>query len=193
MGVKSIPFVPIRPADKSIPVSVPNFIFKSQDQTQWCWAACAEMALLTSGASDKPQCEIVRDLFGEKKCCDEPGALECNKGCTPDQVTDLYLSLRMDAKRRPLPDPSAGAAVQNIWRIIQDEISSRRPVEIHYDFVNDGSHVVLVSGWDIDDQGRLRFHVADPQELSARYAAENLSTLDQRGKWINMWTGIKPQ
>jgi len=205
--MKNIPRVRINPTDTSQPVMVENVVRKQQCQTEWCWAACAQMALAAGRQPAVCQCEMANRIFNKVKCCDEPGSSGCNNGCKPDQVTDLYDKLNIHVNpRQPLPVPTAGGDVQNIIQMILNEIpegnaGARRPVEIHFE-VGGGSHVVMVTGWARDDQNGLRFFVIDPwrQRDSRMYNANALSTLagsvlggNSIIKWANMWTGIQPK
>lgn len=46
-----------------------------QEQTEWCWAACAEAVLNAIGTAPLPQCQIVGAIQNDPACCSHPYAV----------------------------------------------------------------------------------------------------------------------
>jgi hypothetical protein len=131
----------------------------AQQQTFWCWAACAEMVLALKGQS-MSQCAIAGIALNRADCCSAGGAT-CNTtipvadGPGSPSIMALYADPRIGVRATFLP----GFLRQQELR---DEIEARRPVQAAFDQTTTG-HIVLVVGWQPDGSD-ARFLVHDPQD-----------------------------
>jgi hypothetical protein len=151
----------------------------SQEQTEWCWAACAQMVLQFYGNSSVQQCDLASKLFGEP-CCANPDSPLCNE---PAQVPDLagvYAQWGRNAVLVPGDVP---------FETLQSEINANRPIEIGFIW-NDGTgHQVLVCGWNIDGTGPYLL-VNDPKWGSGAVYYSNLQAAYGWGSWKWTWQSI---
>ncbi len=181
----SISFQEPLPNEKVI--NVPQI---KQEQSNWCWAACAEMILHYYGGTTGTtiqQCEFADELFGRTECCSEPSSLACNRPCEIRDVSDLYSSqdIHSELVNNPVP-----------FSTLQSEIGDGRPVEVAYFWGDNGGpgHLVIVRGWRID--GNEEFvHVNDPADspttMSGIVAYSELLAPYGEGEWSYTWIEIQ--
>jgi peptidase C39-like protein len=143
-----------------------------QEQTLWCWVACALMILESQGGHSPSQCEFVNETFGVSGCCEEPGSEFCNRPCNPDRVESLLLSRGIFMSRKGIVG----------FEAIREQVASGRPVEVYLRNIN-GGHVVVIGGCYELEEPMLVIH--DPLEsVEASWAFDALT---ERG-WEFTWT-----
>jgi len=171
-----IVFSPPRLGAKSL--SVPQI---NQEQTQWCWAACADMVLHYYGNSGVRQCDFANWLFGQTGCCASPSSPVCNQPCAVNDVQRVYTQWGI------LSAPSSGTVP---FSTLEFEINGDRPVEVAYAWTGGGGHVAVVSGWDRNATGPF-VRINDPAYGSGGVYYSDLLTAYGLGTWFYTWTGIR--
>ena len=123
-----------------------------QQQTQWCWAACADMVLHYYGNTEVQQCDFANWLFGLSGCCSSPSSELCNRPCRVADVSGVYSnwSIRGTPMNRTVS-----------FSTLQSEINAGRPVEVAYQWRGGGGHVAIICGWDTNSTGPF-VRVNDP-------------------------------
>jgi len=158
-------------------VSVPQI---NQEQTEWCWAACAQMVLQFYGDSTVQQCDLATQLFGEPTCCSDPSSALCNEPAQVPDIAGVYASRGRNANLVIGSVP---------FETLQDEINANRPVEIGFAW-NDGTgHQALVCGWNVDDTGPYLL-VNDPRWGSGAVYYVNLVAAYGWGSWQWTWVSM---
>lgn len=159
-------------------INVPQI---KQEQSLWCWAACAEMVLHYYGNAGVRQCDFANWLFGQSGCCSSPSSSVCNRTCVVADVQRVYTQWGI---RCSLTNGTVS------FSTLQFEINGDRPVEVAYQWEGGGGHVAIVRGWDrINTQPFVR--VNDPAYGSLGvYYAELLAAYGF-GTWFYTWTGIR--
>jgi len=152
-----------------------------QEQTEWCWAACAQMVLRYYGNNTVRQCDLPSRHFGQP-CCEDPGSVLCNE---PAQVPDIA-GIYKDWGR-----PSAAKYVSGSvpFQTLQGEINAKRPVEVGFIWDDGNGHQAIVCGWDIDDTGPLVL-VNDPRWGSGAVYYANLVLAYGWGSWRHTWISM---
>lgn len=168
------------PGAAANPLTVP---YQHQQQTEWCWAACAEMVFRFYGRVFGQQCDLADWLHGPAGCCANPGSGACNKACAPSDVALVYRNWRVRSSfvYGPILFPD-----------LEAEIQTGQPVEVCWHQAGGTRHVVLVIGTQTNILGQwVRMH--DPrQKVSRRQVLYNdLLTARGRGSWIFTWTGLR--
>ena len=152
-----------------------------QEQTEWCWAACAQMVLQFYG-TDVQQCSLASQLFGIPNCCSKPAPELCKN---PAQVPDIASVFTDNGRSAPT------FVDDNVtFETLQSEINENRPVEIGFDWGNDNGHQVLVCGWRIDAVGPLLL-VNDPLYGCGPVYYVNLVAAYGWGVWRWTWMGLR--
>ncbi|MBV8977720.1 MAG: C39 family peptidase [Alphaproteobacteria bacterium] len=113
-----------------------------QRQSNWCWAASAEMAMRYLGL-DVPQCVQASYEFrppndgspdvGRNKCCDAPST-NCNQGGWPQFSTYHF-------------DASNTSNAPLSFEQIRTEIDAKRPVLFSWHWVGNGGHMMVIVGY----------------------------------------------
>ena len=179
---KSINFREPSPNEKII--NIPQII---QEQSNWCWAACAEMVIRYHNESATQQCELANELFNRTECCSDPSSPNCNRPCETRDISNLYSRKHIHSK-----------FVENAvtFSKLQSEIDADRPVEVVYfwrDWEKPG-HSVIVRGWRIEDKEEF-VHVNDPADtpttMSGLVAYSELLTPYGEGDWSYTWIKIQ--
>lgn len=161
-------------------------VYAAQQQTMWCWAACAQMVLQCLGVAPAlTQCEIAGKRFGVD-CCASPGP--CNHPCPTAEVENLYITLGVGCHciEKPLDRERLLA-----------EATAERPVQILYMYLNRTvGHYVLVVGEYSSKSGRVYLRVADPHETRGKRSVlfedfEDVTTDKGRGTWAWTWFKMK--
>ena len=164
-------------------INVPQI---KQEQSNWCWAACAEMILRYYDGSVIRQCEFANELFGETLCCLMPSSPDCNRPCRKKDVSRLYSSKHIYSKLVEETIP---------FSKLRSEINAGCLVEVAYLWENSGGtgHVVIVRGWRID--GKEEFvYVNDPGDSLGEYrivAYSELLAAYGKGNWTYTWIEIR--
>jgi Papain-like cysteine protease AvrRpt2 len=150
-----------------------------QEQTEWCWAACAQMVLQFYGNFTVGQCDLASQMFGES-CCGNPSAPLCNKPSQVPTLANIYT-----------PYGHSAVLIQNYvpFETLQSEINANRPVEIGLNWGNETGHQLLVCGWDIDSLGQ-RLLVNDPLQGTGPVYYVNLLRAYGWGYWQYTWQSI---
>lgn len=195
MGVKSLIPLDFEPTPLPGSVTVPDLVRVLQDQNHWCWAACTIMVLNRYDISGHTQCELASSLFDpqNKSCCDHPASTKCNQGCDTDKIETVYSGFKIDCQQEPIPDGPSTVFIDHLLSTIRAEIDAKRPVELRYVMDINSSHAVLLTGYVPTSDGGFRYMVTDPLHTGGCMTGDALATLDGRGNWANIWTGIKPQ
>jgi hypothetical protein len=160
-----------------------------QEQTNWCWAAAADMVADRYGMPEVRQCRLAQDLFNLiPDCCRPENAVNletCNKGCDVEDVAPVYLSLGIGAQ-------FTDGLVTFVDLV--SEINDCRPVQVAFQWSGGpGGHVALVIGYGHDQDGYF-FVVNDPldQFQMALVRFDSLISAYGQGEWFWTWTDIQP-
>lgn len=121
--------------------------YVKQTQTQWCWAACAEMVARYHGAADVKQCALANFLHGQTKCCASPGSAACNLPCSFEGVGQVYNHLGINCISHTWPVNA---------QVVLRELNAGRPVEVGYAWSGGGGHVAVIYG--VTPAGMLAVH-----------------------------------
>lgn len=179
MAIKKAALVPI--AEPPPWAGQVDIRYIKQEQTNWCWAACAQMVLRRFGNSTVRQCDLAHRLFGEPSCCDNPSSPLCNEAAQVPDIAGVY-----SAWGRKKPE-YVGKSVP--FETLQNEINAKRPVEVGFIWKDGTGHQAIVCGWDVDDTGPLLL-VNDPKYgLGAVYYV-NLKLAYGWGTWRHTWISI---
>jgi len=164
------------------PLTVP-MIF--QEQSNWCWAACTEMAARYYG-KQAPQCESANYLFGRNDCCTLPSSEPCNKPIPdndPGAITRVYSHWGIQSQiNYPVP-----------YEVLESEIASSRPVGLAFRWNNGGGHaaIVIQTFWILFRFWRW-IKVNDPWFGQGAVLFDSLGNYLGSGYWAGTWTGIAP-
>jgi hypothetical protein len=151
--------------------------FVAQEQTQWCWAACAEMV---AAFLDKPpvrQCELANFLHRQRTCCATPGSDRCNRPCPLEGFPAVYDHLGIPCITNTWPVSAA---------VVVRELTINRPVEVGYLWYGGGGHVAIVYG--VTAAGRFAVH--DPWYGSGSCTYEQLYFAYGLGRWAFTFGGF---
>jgi len=172
---RSIPITRLR-AGKTIPVPMIK-----QEQTQWCWAGCADMGLDYYGNAGIRQCDLANWAFGLSGCCSTPSSSLCNQGLPDAKISQLWTAYGIQNSYTASSVPFA---------TLQSENNANRPVEVAYSWNGGGGHVAIVRGWDQNATGPFLL-VNDPAYGSGGVYYSNLLTAYGLGVWDATWTGLR--
>ena len=157
---------------------------KYQQQSNWCWAACAEMVMRYRGNTNTDQCDLANWLFNLTVCCSQGSSPQCNNPCTVSQVSNVYINYGIQSVL-------SGGTIS--FAAIQSEINGQRPVEVGLKW-NKGTtgHLVIIQGWQHNRVGQY-VHLNDP---APGYGPQLVLYTDllkafQKGQWVLTWTSIR--
>jgi hypothetical protein len=159
-----------------------------QDQTNWCWAAAAQMVSDFYDNSEVKQCRLANRHFRLRSCCNSRGSNlnTCNKGIDVEDVATVYERLNIG---------SQFTDGQVTLDALKSEINERRPVEVAFQWngSNGGGHVVIVKGFDENPEGDYLI-VNDPldQYQRALVSYDSLQNAYGLGQWSWTWAAIQP-
>src|ERR1700733_769833 len=122
----------------------------SSTEQEWCWAACAQMLAYFYENTVTDQCKFADLLFTGQDCCGSPTG--CNQPVDLGDVTKLFQAFGKSANFQPSPIE---------FDLIQTEISAGRPVQVGYQWSNQGNHVAVIAGISEDSVGPM-VYVNDP-------------------------------
>lgn len=185
LGVKTgKPINFIEPIPTAKVIDVPQI---TQEQTNWCWAACVEMVLRYYGTSAARQCELANELFGRSDCCSEPSSPDCNKPCKIEDISNFYA-------RRNIQSQFVDENVP--FSTLQSEIDADRPVEILFQYKKKQKrgHLVIVRGWyttKAEEYVRVNDPKDDNDDLPRMVAYSELLNAYGEGKWTSTWIKIQ--
>jgi hypothetical protein len=163
-------------ASAGTPLAVPLIL---QEQTEWCWAACAAMVLGYYQASQVTQCQLADWLFGPAACCVAPASAACNKPCQVAHIKQILAHWLIQST-------SVQGSVS--FATLHNEVAAKRPVEVAFHWGMSG-HVALVveASW-ISGQPWVR--VNDPKFHSGLVSYAELLVAYGFGSWFWSWIGI---
>ena len=160
------------------PLNVPMI---KQEQTQWCWAGCADMVTHYYGNPGVAQCDFANWLFSQSLCCGAPSSSLCNNPCKGTDVSRVYSNWGIN---------SALTSSTVSFSTLDWEISNSRPVEVAYKWTGGGGHVALVIQTGVvNNQQAVR--VNDPAYGSGGVLYNDLLNAYGQGTWILTWTDIR--
>ncbi|HEX2202958.1 MAG TPA: papain-like cysteine protease family protein [Longimicrobium sp.] len=151
-----------------------------QEQTEWCWAACAQMMAAYFGDPAARQCFSANWLYGQSACCWVPQNPACNAPCPIDLVSVVLFHWGMQSQYHDGPVP---------FGVLQAELGAGRPVEVGYVYPGGSGHVAVVVGWGGDLEGPVVM-VNDPWVGPGEVSYASLRKAYGSGEWRFTWTGI---
>lgn len=171
----------------------------TQDEDQWCWAACVQM-VSTFFASRKDQCEVVGRKIGlndPKACCVQKEQFK-EEGCSPKEMEVVWE--RCDIKAVPLLATNSDQPQQLKFTQIREQINNNHPVEVGIKWNEEeggGGHAVIIKGWERSNGSKLvwvndplpqtKLHLTGTQ---GKILLEELQTANLFGLWLHTWTNI---
>jgi hypothetical protein len=134
-----------------------------QEQSLWCWAACAQMIMQFEGADPAKvaQCIQAKDRY-EASCCDDP----LPKGCDDEGGWPNFQLYGFECKT------NQGTALS--FQQIQEQIDNKMAVAFSWHFEGDGGHMMVVAGYKVKN-GKQYVLVLDPIKNPAEH------------RWIAGW------
>ncbi len=141
-----------------------------QEQSQWCWAGCAQMVANYLGNKKVRQCELANFLHRQTKCCQQPSSSSCNRPSSYAGVGHVYGHLRINC-------------ISHTWAVnaqtVVRELVATRPVEIGLLWNGGGGHVALIRG--VTAEGLFAVH--DPAFGSGLFTYLALYNAYGGGRW----------
>jgi len=119
-----------------------NVAVESQEQSQWCWAACCQMVLEYYGFT-RTQCEMADYAFGQSNCCTWGGSAACNQ---PNWLFDHTRDCQ-DVLIKWGSVFSVGHEEHFSWPLVTSEIDARRPFIIGWHWDGGGGHALVGRGY----------------------------------------------
>jgi len=161
-------------------VNVPQI---TQEQSEWCWAACAQMVLRYYGNSSVRQCDLAAKLFGQG-CCEDPGSTLCNQPAQVQDIAGIYSDWG-----RPSKPKYVSSSVP--FSTLQAELNAQRPVEVGFIWNKGTGHQAIVCGWGVDSTGPLLLvNDPDPRWGTGAIYYTNLVLAYGAGSWQHTWISI---
>jgi hypothetical protein len=172
-----MPPVPVPPPSNKL--AIPPVL---QSGKNWCWAACAEMAVRYAKATAVAQCDFASWLVPGGGCCGViPPAVHCDQPCPSSQIASIYVNWNVAA---------TGSQKQISFAKIQNEINASRPVQISFQYGGGTGHAILVSGWTAIP-GSYTVDVLDPNQSRASALYIDLQTaFGTGGVWDWTWVDL---
>ena len=127
-----------------------NFSIQTQQQSQWCWAACVvSINLFYNPSSGWTQCLLANAVFSQTDCCTNGGSAACNR---PNHLAPaLQITGNYDHTLQ------GKAALDPITR----EIRNCRPIGVTIAWDGGGAHAVVIYGYKYELLG-AKIYIADP-------------------------------
>ncbi|OGX85080.1 hypothetical protein BEN47_15290 [Hymenobacter lapidarius] len=181
--------MPIRVSTKTV-IPIGNGILRvaalnvpmiMQEQSNWCWAACADMLLYYYGNPGVTQCQLANWAFGQTACCQIPSSTICNQPLPDARISQLLTAYGLRS--------SYSTRAEGFGTLVL-EIGAGRPVEVGLAWRSGGGHVVLVVDA-IGLSGRQVVRVNDPAVGSGGMNYSDLQTAYGQGVWDATWVGIQ--
>lgn len=154
-----------------------------QQETRWCWAACMQMVLQSTGGTT--QCEFVNSAFGQTDCCSLPQrkSSKCNKRLEAGKIKDEWI-------KKGFKCTQVNGTIS--FTELQDEIKNERPVEIGLIMSGGVGHVVLAVGWNVvGSVEEVIIYDPTPSKDIAIVPYDSLKKDYAGGKWWWTWIGIE--
>jgi len=130
-----------------------NVPLDPQLQTQWCWAASAEMIMAYLGTNIQ-QCAQANYRFNRTDCCTSAasaeGGTECNQSGWPDWS---YWGFSFE-------ETAVGSALS--FAELQAEFAANRPVGFAWSWTGGGGHYMVATGTEVDANSVEYVNVSDP-------------------------------
>jgi hypothetical protein len=158
----------------------------TQEQKNWCWAACIDVVVRFRTNPSIKQCEVASPALG-LSCCgfkshpcystSHAASSPCDQGQTTSQITSLLTTFGIPATEDgPLTEPALTA-----------ELTANRLVGVHINWNSGGGgHMLIVYGC----VGN-KFHVYDPCQGSGPITFSELSHyMDGDGTWDLSWRNL---
>lgn len=160
-----------------VPLNIPAI---KQEQTNWCWAACAKMTTDYYGNDLPRQCDFVNWLFKQTKCCQNGSTAQCNRTASDPQITSVYTQWGINSTYK---------GNQVTFANLQEQISVDHPVEIGWSWHGGGGHVVLVVG--CTSSANVDYvYVNDPWTGQSLITYASLKSGQGHGIWDASWINI---
>lgn len=158
-------------------------VYATQEQSRWCWAACARMVCAHLQMFPVPrQCEIASKRFNSD-CCTSP--TPCNVALPMAEIEGFYALLGVSC--RGIDGP-----IQEM-RLMQ-EVFAERPVQVGYTYnTSSVGHVVVIIGEHNGRRNGIKYlRVADPkQDGRQSLMFEDIRSDSGRGSWAWTWIDMK--
>jgi hypothetical protein len=119
-----------------------------QEQSQWCWAACARALFLHYG-QDVEQCLIASYNRSRSDCCADPCPAQCNEPTyIVPNVQSILSNWDVDS--------------QVVWSsasfyTIRSEIAAGRPLWVRWAWESGGGHFLLIDGYNDDSGNKVMY------------------------------------
>lgn len=151
-----------------------------QKQTNWCWAACADMVLAFRSNPGITQCQLANSALqlNGVQCC--PSNAVCNRGLKDKRITWLWNHCGIPAYRSPGLN----------CNLLKYEIDNGRPVELGFAYSNNKGHVVIVHGWRQEASGLFFLINNSAGPKKQKILCTTLLALSQNGEWNATWRGL---
>lgn len=150
-------------------------------QTEWCWAACAQMIAAFFQQTVTDQCTFAKLLFPDADCCNDPAS--CNSDVGIDKIKGLFNAFGKTSRFVPSTVP---------WEDLRTEILASRPVQVGLSWTGPGNHVAVVCGVSEDAVGPLVYvNDPDPGIAYGWVYYSNLELAYGHGSWQWSWVGIQ--
>lgn len=140
-----------------IPSKQLPFTIQTQQQTNWCWAACAcsISVFFNSAPIWSKQCTLANTAFGisgTNDCCTNGSSSSCNLPCDPNKA----LTITKNSQQNSF---SGAASIPQI----QTEINAGHPIFCEM-LLNGGNdvHCVVIYGYNFGI-GSASLNIADPE------------------------------
>lgn len=147
-----------------------------QEQTEWCWAACSCMIVNYYNDSNLKQIEIVKNNFRETTSDSNP-ILNYNQGCNWKDIITVYKKYKLKCCQKKTIK----------FKTIAKEINNNRPIELGLHIPFFGDHVVIVTGFKINDGNYI--YLIDPNS-GGKWVLYN-SLFQDKWIWKYTWLNFK--
>jgi hypothetical protein len=170
----------------------------SQQESQWCWAACVEMVTGFLHAA-KTQCEAVTQFPGTKPQGDPKPCADSNRfqaiGCDIDEMGQVWSSVNINFDLIPKP----GKPVLHFADLVV-EINAQRPIEVGIAWHHGGGHAILIKGYGEID-GKPAVWINDPLGATTMFGPKIQGGEGQmllkdlregygKGRWVSSWINL---
>ncbi len=153
-----------------------------QVQSEWCWAACANMVLRFCVNAQNSNCDIVNWLLNQTNCCSASNSISCNRNCQWADIEKIYTHWNITCTQINDNIP---------FNDIITEIDNNRPVQIGYQWDFGGGHVVVAIGYNLSSDNKQYVYLNDPIRGHGWYLYTNIINAGGKGKWVYTWKNVK--
>jgi Papain-like cysteine protease AvrRpt2 len=152
------------------------FAIQQQQQTNWCWSACATSAsLFYDPSSTWAQCTLVTAELGAGGCCQNGSSAACNQPYYLDRALTRTGNLARFVGGRVGLDK------------LRTEINAGRPVAARVGWSGGGGHFVVLTGYRWTG-GRAVVDVRDPWSGSTTIPLDEFaSSYKGSGTWTHTY------